>query len=220
MGTSSSARNVRPYSGTTPNVSKNETDTPAEESRADPSCPSNSVGQVDEPHPIHGADVLVSFKAGVLRLSGELPSEKDRGSVLKEAEQYVGRGIDEVDAPHLTVAPNRKEKPGILDQTLIAAFPNREVAEFAQRYLKGRRIEAKQMELLDGSQEDKARKLLPNYFVSKVQEAFKAGHSMLIIRVDETSAFKVRELLAEETRSIWTIAMPPVPAAKPETLNV
>lgn len=171
------------------------------------------AGQVDEPHPIHGADVLVSFKGGILRLSGELQSEQDRRGVLKEAAQHVGLGIDQVDARHLTVAPNRKEKPGILDQTLIAAFPNREVAEFAQRYLKGRRIEEKQMEILDASQQDAARRLLPEYFANKVQQAFKAGHAALVVRVDETSAFKVRELLEEETRSIWTIAMPPTPAA-------
>jgi len=177
------------------------------------------AGQVDEPHPVHGADVLVSFKGGGLHLSGELPSEEDKAALLKEAEQNVGRAIDGVHAKHLTIA-NRKEKPGILDQTLIAAFPNREVAEFARRYLESRGIKAKLMEILDRGAEDKARRRLPEYFAKRTEEALKAGRGVLIVRVDETSAFKVRELLDEETRSIWTLAMPPSLQEKPEALGV
>jgi hypothetical protein len=167
------------------------------------------AGQVDEPHPNHGADLDVAFRGGVLRLSGELGSESDRKDLLKEAREYVGRGIDRVDAEHLRVA-KVKEKPGILDQTLIAAFANRDVAEFARKYLvESRRIEPKALEILDSTQEGTARQVVPRDFASDVQKALKAGHAVLVLRVDETEAFRVRELLSQETRSIWTVAAPP-----------
>ncbi|MDQ6719909.1 MAG: hypothetical protein M3003_03845 [Candidatus Dormibacteraeota bacterium] len=171
------------------------------------------AGQVDEPHPNHGADLDVAFKGGVLHLSGELASETDRQTLLEEARDFVGHGVDKVDAKHLTVANAREEKHGVLDQTLIAAFANRDVAEFARKYLvESRRVKPKQLEILDPPQEGRAAQLLPPDFVSDVQKAFKAGQAVLILRVDETEAFRVRELLAQETRSIWTIATPPAPA--------
>ena len=174
------------------------------------------AGLVDEPHPTHGADVDVAFRGGTLRLSGELPTDEDRNQLLREAQEYVGHGIDAVDARQLRVA-KRNEKPGILDQTLIAAFADREVAEFARRYLvDSRRINAKHVEILDARHEDQARRLLPEGFMTDVRKAFAAGRAVLILRIDETSAFRVRELLSEETRSLWTVATPPTPATAAE----
>jgi hypothetical protein len=175
------------------------------------------AGQVDAPHPTHGNDVDVAFKGGVLHLSGELESEQDREELLREAREHVGHGVDEVDAKHLKVA-GRTEKPGILDQTLIAAFPNRDVAEYARAYLvDSRRIEPKLLEILDSHQAGRARQLIPSDFLTDVRKAFTAGEVVLIVSVDETSAFKVRELLAQETRSLWTIATPPTPSARGST---
>lgn len=173
------------------------------------------AGLVDDPHPIYGADLDVAFKGGLLRLSGELPSEADRKELLAEARTFVGGAVDRIDAEHLSIARNG-EKPGILDQILIAAFPNREVAEFARDYLvDSRRVQPKLLEILDaGNGEAKARRLLPAEFIGNVQRAFKAGDAVLVLRVDETTAFKVRELLDEETRSLWTIATPPTPGER------
>ena len=75
------------------------------------------------------------------------------------------------------------------------------------------RVEPKRLEILDSRLEDRARDLLPAEFLSDVRKAFDAGEAVLILTVDETAVFKVRELLAEETRSLWTIATPPIPAA-------
>jgi hypothetical protein len=55
---------------------------------------------------------------------------------------------------------------------------------------------------------------VPEDFVSKVEKAFTDGEAVLVARVDETEAFKVREMLAEDTRSRWTVATPPIPAGK------
>jgi hypothetical protein len=174
------------------------------------------AGLVDDPHPIFGADLDVAFKGGVLRLSGELPSQADRKQLLDEARGFVGRGADSIDAKHLTVV-KRVERSGVLEQTLIAAFPNREVAEYARKYLvESRRVQATELEILDSDQgEAKARRLLPPDFISDVKKAFKAGEAVLILRIDETTAYKVRELLAEETRSLWTVATPPTLPARP-----
>ncbi|MEA2656179.1 MAG: hypothetical protein QOI23_1544 [Chloroflexota bacterium] len=172
------------------------------------------AGRVDEHHPVHGDDLKVGIKHNVLRLAGALPSEEDRRELLDKAESYVGHGIDQVDAKHLKVV-ERKEKPGILEQTLIAAFRNRDVAEVARKYLvEIRRVKAKQIEILDSGQEDQVRRLVPEAFLDNVRRSFEAGEAVLYLRVDETDAFKVRELLAEDTRSIRTVATPPTLAAE------
>lgn len=175
------------------------------------------AGGVDEPHPVHGDDLKVSIRHGVLRLAAALPTEEDKKELLTKARAYVGHGIDKVDAKRVRVV-KRTEQPGILDQTLIAAFPNRDVAEIARKYLiEFRRLKAKQLEILDPSQEEKARRLLPEAFMSDVQKAFKAGEAVLVLRIDETDAFKVREMLAEDTRSRWTVTTPPTAAASGRT---
>lgn len=175
------------------------------------------AGLIDEPHPNFGADVAVAFKGSTLRLSGELPTEEDKRQLLEEAREYVGHGIDAVEAKQLKAVKSR-EKPGILDQTLIAAFAGREVAEFARSYLlDSRRIKVKHEEILDGKQEGRALRLLPDGFMKEVHKAFDSGGAVLILRVDETAAFRVRELLAQETRSLWTVATPPTAASGPES---
>lgn len=171
------------------------------------------AGGVDEPHPVHGDDLKVAIRHGVLRLVGRLQTEEDKKELLAGAGAYIGHGIDKVDSKRLKVV-KRMEKPGILEQTLIATFPNRDVAELARKYLVDfRRLKAKQLEILDRGQEDKVRRLVPEGFMSDVQKAFKAGEAVLVLRVDETDAFKVREMLAEDTRSRWTVSTPPTPAA-------
>jgi hypothetical protein len=170
------------------------------------------AGGVDEPHPVHDDDLKVSIRHGTLRLVGTLPTEEDKAELLERGRDFVGHGIDRLDAKHLKVA-KRKDKPGILEQTLIAAFRNREVAELTRDYLVGiRRLRAKQLEILDRGQEDRARRIVPAEFVDNVQRALKSGDAVLVVRVDEIDAFKVREMLAEDTRSRWTVAAPPTPS--------
>jgi len=166
------------------------------------------AGGVDEPHPVYGDDLKVSIRHGVLRLAGTLPTE-DREELLNRALAFVGHGVDAVDAKRLKVA-QRKDKPGILEQTLVAAFRNRDVAELARDYLVGiRRLNVKELEVLDSEQVARVRRLVPEDFARDVEKAFKEGEAVLVARVDETDAFKVREMLAEDTRSRWTVATPP-----------
>jgi hypothetical protein len=171
------------------------------------------AGGVDEAHPVHGDDLKISIRHGVLRLVGTMPTEDDKRELLGTARKYIGHGIDKVDARRLKVF-KRKEKPGILEQTLVADFANRDVAEIARRHLVDiRRLKAAQIEILDRSNEEKKRRLVPADFVGNVEKAIEAGEAVLVLRVDETEAFRVREMLAEDTRSRWTVITPPTPIA-------
>lgn len=46
-----------------------------------------------------------------------------------------------------------------------------------------------------------------------VQAALAENHAALILTVDETQAFQAREILDEETRSLRTVVLPPIPAS-------
>jgi hypothetical protein len=166
------------------------------------------AGDVYDPHPIH-RDVKVRLHGGRLRLSGEIGSIKDRDELVRQARARIGRGIDHVDASALK-AVNHDEKPGILEQTLISAFPGREAAEYARDFvLEHSRVVPMQSDIVDAGSAQRLRRRLPDDVASDVGRALGDGHALLIIRIDETEAFKVRELLDEDTRSKWTVAMPP-----------
>jgi hypothetical protein len=165
------------------------------------------VGHQAESHPIHGDALRVKLRHVVLQLSGEVASNQEREGVIAEARRYVRRGVDDVDARRLRVA-RRDEKAGILEQRLIAAFPSREIAEYALAYvLEHTRVKPREKAIVDSAQDEKLGSL--GEFARDARRALAAGNSILILRVDETEAFEVRELLDEDTGSIWTIAMPP-----------
>jgi hypothetical protein len=166
------------------------------------------AGDVYQPHPVYGS-LKAHLDGGRLRLSGELESEADRNELVRQARERIGHGIDRVDVSRLGVASNR-EKPGILSQILVSVFPNREAAEFARAFvLKHSRAAPMQDEIVDSTDADRLGALLPDGFIDDAGKALDSGEALLILRVDETAAFRVRELLEEETRSEWTIAAPP-----------
>lgn len=173
------------------------------------------AGDIYEPHPIY-SNVKVHLNGGRLRLAGELDSVEDRADLIRQARERIGLGIDHVDVSDLVVAKH-KEKPGILEQTLISAFPNHAAAEYARDFaLKHSRVVPKEEAILDANDADKLRRLIPEDFESHARKALDAGQAILILTVDETEVFRVREVLEEDTRSEWTIAVPPqlTPAAE------
>jgi hypothetical protein len=167
------------------------------------------AGNVYAPHPVHGPDVKVRLDGNRLRLSGELESEEDRKELIRQARQRIGRGIDSVDTSDLHVA-RRDESPGILDQTLMSAFPNPAAAEYARDFvIKHSRVVPKEHHIVDPDHPDELVDLVADDFIRVARKALEHGKALLLLRVDETEAFRVRELLEEETRSEWTIAIPP-----------
>lgn len=173
------------------------------------------AGDIYQPHPLY-TGLKVRLDGRRLRLSGELESDEDRTELIRQARERIGRGIDRVDVSQLTVA-TRTEKPGILEQTLISAFPSRDAAEYARDFvIKLSRVVPKQSDIVDADHADDLRRLVPEEFLRTARRAIDSGDALLILRVDETEAFRVRELLEEETRSQWTIGLPPrlIEAAK------
>jgi hypothetical protein len=173
------------------------------------------AGDIYQPHPLY-TGLKVRLDGRRLRLSGELESDEDRTELIRQARERIGRGIDRVDVSQLTVA-TPTEKPGILEQTLISAFPSRDAAEYARDFvIKLSRVVPKQSDIVDADHADELRRLVPEDFLRTARRAIDSGDALLILRVDETEAFRVRELLEEETRSQWTIGLPPrlIEAAK------
>jgi hypothetical protein len=166
------------------------------------------AGDVYDPHPVH-RDVRVRLHGGRLRLSGELETKEDRDELVQQARTRVGHGIDHVDVSNLEVV-SRPEKPGILEQTLISAFPGREAADYARDFVvKHSRVVPVHSDIVDAVSAQKLDALLTEDFAHDAGKALDSGHALLVLRVDETDAFKVRELLDEDTRSEWTVAQPP-----------
>jgi len=166
------------------------------------------AGDVHQRHPLY-TGLKVRLDGRRLRLSGELETDEDRTELIRQARERIGRGIDRVDVSHLAVA-TRTEKPGILEQTLISAFPSQDAAEYARDFvIKLSRVVPKQSEIVDADHADQLRSLIPEEFLRTARRAIDSGDALLILRVDETEAFRVRELLEEDTRSEWTIGLPP-----------
>lgn len=169
------------------------------------------VGHPAHSHPTYGDALRVKLRHGVLQLSGEVESREEWQTVVGEARRYVRRGVDDVDARQLRVA-KRDEQAGILDQRLIAAFRNGEIADYALAYvLEHSRVKPKETSIFESAQDQSLGRL--GEFASDVKAAHEAGNSILILCVDETEAFEVHELLDEETGSLWTIALPPARAS-------
>jgi hypothetical protein len=170
------------------------------------------AGEVDEPHPVHGDRVRVRLKRERLELSGILDRREDRNELVRQARAHIGHGVGSVDASHLVARP-RLERPGLLDQTIMTSYPDRATAELARKFVvEHARVKPRREAIVDRAG-DVTRKLVPEDYVGDVQTRIGLGEAVLVMRVDETSAFTVRRFLEEETRSRWTIAAPPeIPA--------
>jgi hypothetical protein len=167
------------------------------------------AGEADEPHPLYGDRVKVKFADGLMTLSGELDSKRDRDELVGQARQRISNGLRAVDASNLRVA-ERPERRGVLEQTLIAAFDEPDVVDLVRNFV-AQRSSRKPMvqQIVQAGEVDRLRQLLPEAFVQEAQKALEKHKALLILRVDETDAFDVRRLLEEDTRSTWTIAVPP-----------
>ena len=114
-----------------------------------------------------------------------------------------------MDVSHLVVAP-RLERPGLLEQTIIASFTDRATAELARKFvLEHGRVVPVQEAIIDRTNGERLRRLVPREHIDDVRRRLARGEAVLVMRVDEIAAFTVRGLLEEETRSHWSLAVPP-----------
>lgn len=170
------------------------------------------VGQTEVPHPVYGDAFDLKLHGGVMHVTGELASDRERQDFIREARSYIGRGLNDVDTKRLLVK-RLQSTPGVLDQTLIAAFPNQALAEHALKFLRERsRVKLKEAVTVRSEKDTVLDRL--GDFVPAVRKALADGKGVVIVRVDEPDAFEARALLDEDIRSQWTLAMPPVPARK------
>ena len=167
------------------------------------------AGDVDEPHPILGEQLTVRLTDGRLHLFGELERPEDREALIRQARAHVGHGVHQIDVSGLRVR-GRHERRGILDQTLVAAYQHRDTAELARKFvLEHSRVTPKHDEIVEPKESGRLGRLLPRELVEDAKKLLGRQYSLLVIRVDETDAYRVRALLEEETHSTWTIASPP-----------
>ena len=132
-------------------------------------------------------------------------------SAARKEKQRAGRGLDDVDASRLRVK-RRDDARGILDQTLVAAFANPELAEHALDFIREHsRVELKESAVVKSDRDPMLDRI--GEFAADARKALALGNGILTLRVDEADAFEARELLDEDTRSRWTMTMPPRPAA-------
>jgi hypothetical protein len=166
------------------------------------------TGEADDPHPIHGERLLVRLSEGQLKLSGEVESKRDRDELVSQARAQLGRGVTEVDAGDLKIT-RPKEKAGVLDQNIVAVFPNSETAELALKFVLERSRFVFKQKVILALGAKLAIGVVPVGFEADVREQLEMGRAALILRVDETAVFRVRALLDEDTRSLWTVTTPP-----------
>jgi Mn2+/Fe2+ NRAMP family transporter len=101
-------------------------------------------------------------------------------------------------------------EPGVADQTLVAAFLSREAAEKA-----GVRVPSKRRVIVGSRQRRELRRYLPPELVRRAGKSLDKGGAILVMSVDETAAFRAREILEEDSPSTWTMALPPQPRSMP-----
>jgi hypothetical protein len=170
------------------------------------------TGQVDAPHPVHGSNLKTQLEGDTLVISGTVATEEDRSAIGAETEHLRGHGIRTV-RNELEVVPDVTDQAGLLAQTLVGLFETAELAGFAESYLESHtHVHPKLLQAIAPESDDgraKLRALLPEAFWSDAEKALEAGQALLIVSVDETEAFSARRLLAEETRSLQTLLLPP-----------
>ena len=167
------------------------------------------AGETDEPHPIHGGHISVRLHRDRLELRGVLDRREDRAELVRQARSRIGKGVREVDVSRLVVAP-RLERPGLLEQTIVASFTDRATAELGRKFvLEHDRVAPTREAIIDRTNAGRLRSLLPREHVEDVQRRIDLGEAVLVMRVDEIAAFTLRGLLEEETRSRWSLAIPP-----------
>jgi hypothetical protein len=117
-------------------------------------------------------------------------------------------GGERVRARSAGAAANAREN---LDQTIIAAFASLAQAEHARKSLRGHgRLAPKQLVVVKSGQDPVLNQI--GEFAVDVRKALADGNAIVIVRLDESDAFEALEHLDQDTRSRWTVAMPPVPA--------
>jgi hypothetical protein len=159
-------------------------------------------------HPVFGARIRAKVKDDVIVVSGVVENPEERGQLFWEAEALEGAGVRGV---RVEVAiDGERETERLLCQTLLTFFAGRLQAEFAQALLEPHPdINLLLSEIMEAPDEPDDSRLLHPRWHEEARLRLAKGQVVLATQVDETHAFRARELLAEETRSLLTVVLPP-----------
>jgi hypothetical protein len=174
------------------------------------------IGRSGTNHPKYGPAIRAHTDGDTLIIAGTVPSLGDRRQVADEAESLRGRGIKRV-RNQLRVVRQEVEAPGVYVQTLLSTFATAAQAAYAKGFFEGTaQFTPVLIRMMTPDRKGPAvaalRAILPPDYWPDGERALRAGQALLIVTVDETDAFRARELLEEESRSLRTLALPPVPA--------
>lgn len=176
------------------------------------------AGQIEGGHPIHGTALQTKLEGDTLVVSGVVATERDRSDLDDEVQRLVGHGVAAVQN-EVTVNQDVAEQPGLLIQRLMATYPNADAAQVAERTVHEHvHIHPHSLEVITPDDIEQAtaamQRALTEPYWEDGTDALEAGRSLIIMVVDEVEAFKAREVLDEETRSLETIVLPPEAAAQ------
>lgn len=173
-------------------------------------------GRADSAHPTYGPTISARIDGDTLIVNGTVPREADLRQLADEVRRLKGRGVKRV-RNQLRLAPTEIEVRGLYVQTLLAMYATESQAAYAEGYFEGAAIfTSKVVRLLKPGAVAALRASVPSEHWSGGEAALSAGHCILLVTVDETDAFRARELLEEDTRSLLTLALPPEPTS-PDT---
>ena len=167
-------------------------------------------GGVIQAHPIY-VGLRAHVANGVLVITGTVPTTEARGEVVQVARRVCATAVRDIQ-DKITVRPDDDGQAGLLMQTVIAIFSDGSQADFAMQYIEGRPdVMAESLQLIVQSDANVSwEQAVPEEYRHTVGKALAAGHAVVVSTVDETRAFRLRELLEEETKSIETLVSPPV----------
>ncbi len=172
-------------------------------------------GQAQAGHPVYGETLHAELQDETLVMTGTVPSEDCRHAVQAELRTLQAH----TDIPvrnELTVAEPTGEEPGVLQQTLVATYENATQAKVVAEQLRANPVlDSGRLQLLtpdssigDGDRTEAFRTVTETYRAD-LDRALEEGHAVLVVTVDETRTFEMRQLLDEETRSLQTLVLPP-----------
>ena len=167
------------------------------------------AGQVGHAHPVQ-SEIHARVSNEELVLTGSVPLETDRDEIVAQARPMAAdAGLSVRDEIHVTYEAT--DQPGLLVQTVIAVYASAADARLAEELVLDRLHGSPELTVsrLGPGQPDGLTSAVPLDYQDEARDAFAAGRSLLVATVDETAAFRLREMLDEETRSLTTFAAPP-----------
>jgi hypothetical protein len=176
------------------------------------------TGQIDQPYPVSGTRLTTRIENDILTVSGTVATEGDREAIRADVQRLIGHGVNAIEIDLTVASDSNDEESGLLLQTLMGVFESKAQAEFAQSYIHSQeQIHPIVSRVFAADTRDHLGtalgQLLADPYWEDVRAALEENQAILMLTVDETEAFPTREILDEQTRSLQTMVLPPVPAA-------